>query len=537
MSNLDQINNGHNDIDRADHTITGAQSLLRTLLDCGVDVCFANPGTSEMHFVDALDSVDGMRCILGLFEGVVTGAADGYARMLDRPAATLLHLGPGLANGLSNLHNAGRAQSPIVNVIGDHATYHRSFDAPLTSDIEGAARPFSSWVRTSPNAESVATDTAVAVAAATSAPGRVASLILPANTAWSTVDSSTPTPRAHPNPPARPSDSVIESAAAILREGGSTALVLGGRATREAPLALAGKIAAATGADLLAQTHNPRISRGAGRVEVTRIPYPIAESVALLEKYDNLILVGAKAPIAFFAYPDRPSTLYPPSARIHELVRVDQDITYALDHLVDTLGAGSLGAAVADYGPPDMPSDGPLTGRTIGAVVSAMLPEEAIVVDESLTTGGSFFDDLRHSAPHDVLLSTGGSIGFAMPNAIGAAVACPDRKVIALESDGSGLYMPQALWTMARENLDITVLVFANNRYRILDNEMFNVGAHGAGPVASTLFDLTRPTIDWVSLAEGFGVAAVRTETVAELGDALRTAFAHSGPMVIQIPL
>ena len=153
-------------------TMNGAQSLLATFVNAGVEVCFTNPGTSEMHFVAALDSEPGMRAILGLFEGVVTGAADGYARMAEKPACTLLHLGPGLANGLANLHNARRARTPIVNVVGEHATYHRKFDAPLTSDIEGFARPVSGWIHVSESADGIAADAALAVLQAMGPPGQ-----------------------------------------------------------------------------------------------------------------------------------------------------------------------------------------------------------------------------------------------------------------------------------------------------------------------------------------------------------------------------
>ena len=516
--------------------LTGAESLLMTLLNNGVDVCFANPGTSEMHFVDALDRVAGMRCVLGLFEGTVTGAADGYARMLDRPACTLLHLGPGLANGLSNLHNAMRAQSPIVNVIGDHATYHRHYDAPLTSDIEGTARPFSHWVRTSPSAAAVASDGAAAVAAALSAPGRVASLILPADTAWSPAGADA-RPVAVPSPAARPDDAAIEAARHILTTGQPTAIVLAGRATRELPLQLAGQVAAVSGARLLAPTHTSRISRGAGRVEVTRIPYPIDQAVSALRGFNNIILVGAQPPTAFFAYPDKPSLLFQPGTRIHELARIDQDVVYALEALAEALGATAVPAPVAPAGPPEAPAAGPLTPASIGAVLGSSLPEQAIVIDESITTGRRFLEDTRTSPPHDWILPTGGSIGYALPCAIGAAVACPDRKVVVLESDGSGLYSPQSLWTIAHENLDMVVLVFANNRYQILRNEMASVGASGAGPKASSLFDLTSPTVDWVGLATALGVEARRAETVEQLRTALTAAYPKQGPTVIEVGL
>jgi acetolactate synthase-1/2/3 large subunit len=514
--------------------MNGAESLIRTLVANGVDVCFANPGTSEMHFVAALDRVDGMRCILGLFEGVVTGAADGYGRMLDRPAATLLHLGPGLANGLSNLHNAARANSPVVNIIGDHAGYHRHLDAPLTSDIEGTARPFSSWVRTTANADTLAADGAAAVAAALAPPGRVASLILPADAAWSQVSDghgAALLPAVAPRE--KPSMATIDAAAKILRSGERTALVLAGPATRQHTLELAGRIAAATGAKLFAQTHSARITRGAGRVPVTRIPYPPAEAIETFKEIRNLILVGGKAPVSFFAYPDRPSELSAPGSHIHTLARINQDIDYALEALVDAVGAEKAPPPLARLDLPARPS-GVITPEKLGALIAATIPDNAIVVDESVSTGRSFMTASETARPHDWILPTGGSIGYAMPVAIGAAVACPDRKVICLESDGSGMYMPQALWTEAREGLNILTLILANRKYQILRSEMMNVGASNIGPRASALLDIDQPTIDWVSLAKTFGVAAFRAETMDELARSIDAGIATDGPCLIE---
>lgn len=516
--------------------MNGAHSLLATLTGNGIDVCFANPGTSEMHVVAALDQVAGLRCVLGLFEGVVTGAADGYARMAGRPAATLLHLGPGLANGLSNLHNAMRAQSPVVNIIGDHATYHRRYDAPLTSDIEGTARPFSHWVRTTPDADSVAADTAAAIAAARTAPGRVASLIVPADAAWTPLTAA-PSPAGTfvPAPPRVP-DPAVGAAARILRSGQAAALLLGPQATREGPLEVAGQIAAATGARLYSPTQNARITRGAGRVPVQRIPYPVDQAIALLAGVQDLILVGAKPPVAFFAYPGKPSRLEPPGTRVHELARADQDVPGALTALRDALGAGGSVPRRAGLSVPSLPG-GALTPEKTGAVLAALIPENAVIVDESITTGRSFLADTAGSAPHDWILPTGGSIGYALPCAAGAAIACPGRKVIVLESDGSGMYMPQALWTHAREQLDILTIVFANRTYQILRQELSNVGAAAGGPRAEALMDLGRPDIDWVSLARTFGIEAFRAATADELARHVRAGLAAGGPALIEAVL
>ncbi len=516
--------------------MNGAQSLLATLTRNGIDVCFANPGTSELHFVAALDHTEGMRCVLGLFEGVLTGAADGYARMADRPASTLMHLGPGLANGLSNLHNAMRAQSPIVNIIGDHATYHRHYDAPLTSDIEGTARPFSHWVRTSPNADSLAADAAAAVAAARTPPGKIASLILPADASWTPLTAEPAAAEAAVPPPPRVSGAAVDAAARVLRSGETAALILGPQATRETPLERAGQIADVTGARLYAPTHTARITRGAGRVPVQRVPYPVGQAAAAFDDVQNIILVGAKPPVAFFAYPGKPSQLYRPGTRVCELARADQDVPGALAALCDALGAGSATPKRAELSLPDRPT-GTLTPEKIGAVLAASLPEHAIVVDESITTGRSFLADTERCRPHDWLLGTGGSIGYALPCATGAATACPGRKVVVLESDGSGMYMPQALWTQAREQLDVLTIVFANSTYQILRDEMSNVGVTARGPRSEALTDIGNPRIDWMSLARAFGVEAFRATTADEFSRHIDAGLALQGPVVIEAAL
>lgn len=515
--------------------MNGAESLLTTLLKNQVDVCFANPGTSEMHFVAALDRVEGMRCVLGLFEGVLTGAADGYGRMLDRPAVTLTHLGPGLANGLSNLHNAARAQSPVVNVIGDHASYHRKLDAPLTSDIEGTARPFSDWVKTSAGANSLALEAVTAVAAARSAPGRIASLILPADAAWSEVSNEQLglTCEGLITPARSVSESTVDAAARLLQSGKPTALVLAGHATREAPLEFAGRICQATGASLLAQTLTPRITRGAGRVAVKRIPYPVDQAIAVLEPFENLILVGAKSPVGFFAYPDKPGTLYQPGSCLHELAGIDSDLTAALESLCNALDAKPAPVRT-ELILPERPS-GDITPEKIGVLLATTIPDNAVVIDEGITTGRSFFATTESARPHDLILPTGGSIGFAMPAAVGAAIACPDRKIICLEGDGSGMYMPQTLWTHAREGLDILTIIFANRKYQILRSEMKNVGVDTIGSKASKLLDIGEPDIDWTRLARTFDIEAVRVDNMDVFSRAIDAGLACQGPYLIEV--
>lgn len=515
---------------------TGAESLLATLEANDVDVCFANPGTSEMHFVSALDRADRIRGVLALFEGVVTGAADGYGRMTGNPAATLLHLGPGLANGLSNMHNALRSQSPIVNVIGDHATYHRDLDAPLTSDIEGAARPFSHWVRTTPTADSLGQDTAEAVRV--SREGKIASLILPADAAWTEVDAANPiaVKAGEPAPDPHVPDGALEAAARVLREEGSrTAILLGPRSATPDALAAADAIAAATGSQVLLNTFMSVISRGAGRHGAQRIPYPVPQSQELLSKFDNILLVGAKPPVAFFAYPDKPSRLYQPGTRFIDLTDGFQRTVESLESLRSELG-NTVDTPALELQLPGLPT-GEITPEKLGAFLGHSLPEHAVVVDESITTGRSFGEATDAARPHEWLTGTGGSIGYGMAASVGAAIARPDQPVITLEADGSGMYMPQALWTQAREALNITTLIFSNRKYQILRNEMTNVGVPKFGPKAEALLDLNNPSIDWVQLSESMGVPARRATTIEELQAAFTAALEEDGPHLIEVML
>ena len=515
--------------------MNGAESLVHTLIESGIEVCFSNPGTSEMHFVAALDKVAGMRCVLGLFEGVVTGAADGYYRMKDKPAATLLHLGPGLGNGIANLHNARKAKSGIVNIVGDHATYHVEYDAPLTADVEGIAAPVSSWIKTSPSAKDVASDGAQAVAAAITYPGQVATLILPANTAWDT--SNGPAHKiAAPDTPKAPTDR-IETIASILKGSEPAAIVITGYALREKSLETASRIAETTGVHLYGQTSNARLERGIGRVPLKTIPYPVDAAVDVLRPYKHIVSLSARPPVAFFAYPDKPSTLYPPDCEKHVLAYEHEDCVAALEELADILNANGATPVIQNAPVATLPSSGLLNPKNIAATVAHLLPENAIVIDESITCAPAFFTQTSTAAPHDWLQICGGSIGAGFPLATGAAVACPERKVIALQADGSGMYTLQALWTQSRENLDITTILLSNSAYAILKHELENVGALSgtqAGNVALDMMELNRPELDWVALAKGMGVEAGRATDVASLSTEIKKGLQSQGPYLIE---
>ncbi|MGQ0824291.1 MAG: acetolactate synthase large subunit [Actinomycetota bacterium] len=514
--------------------MNGAHALIRTLVANGVDVCFANPGTSEMQFVAALDDVPQMRAVLALFEGVATGAADGYARMADRPAATLLHLGPGLGNGIANLHNARRARTPIVNIVGDHATYHRGFDAPLGSDIETLARNVSGWIRDTTRPADVRRDAADAVAAALGPPGQVATMILPADTTWLEAGDAAPA-RAPTVVRREVSADVVDVIAKALRSGEPTALLLGGSALRERGLRAASRVAQAAAAKLLCEVFPARLERGAGLPTVERLGYFAEFAMAQLAGIRHLVLIDTKAPVSFFAYPDKPSLLVPDDCEVHVLAADADDAPLAMEHLADALGADA-DAILQPAVRPERPT-GALSAQTVAEAIGAVLPEGVIVADEA-QTGGLFVSGATAGVPrHDWLTLTGGSIGLGLPLATGAAVACPDRPVLCLQADGSAMYTLQALWTQAREGLDVTTVLFDNRSYAILHIELGRVGAGAGGPRARSLLDLSNPDLDFVALARGMGVDAARAQDSEDLAARIERAFVEPGPHVIVVPL
>jgi acetolactate synthase I/II/III large subunit len=510
--------------------MNGADALISTFVANGVTACFANPGTSEMQFVAALDRNPQMRPVLCLFEGVATGAADGYGRMTGAPACTLLHLGPGYGNGLANLHNARRAFTPIVNVIGDHATYHRQYDAPLNSDIPAIVAPNSIWVKSADNPDAVAGVAAEAVAASLTPPCGSASLILPADSAWLET-SGEPVIAQKPARPA-PTGQAVDAAARALKSAAKPVGLIGGQACSAEGLKAAARLQAA-GVQVFADTFVARQPRGAGHFAPRRMQYFGEMALAELEGVDLMVFVGTTEPVAFFAYPDRPSVLVPKGAATLSLANRSEDAVAGLTALADALGAPREGP-VQPLAKPDAAPSGKLSPQLAGLSFARHLPEGAIVCDDSVTSGGGIAVPAMTAAPHEVLALTGGAIGAGLPLAVGAAVACPDRKVVSLNGDGAAMYTVQALWTIARENLDVCAVVFANNTYRILNIEMTRTVAGQAGPQAAKLLDLGDPAIDWVSLAKGLGVPAVRCTTAEAFDAAFAAAMSHRGPMFIE---
>ncbi len=513
--------------------MNGARSLLATMGANGVTTVFANPGTSEMHFVAALDDVADVRAVLCLFEGVATGAADGYARVTGRAAATLLHLGPGLANGWANLHNARRARVPLLNVIGDHATYHARYDAPLQSDIAAVAGALDGPVFNPRRPDDVATEAARAIAGAYGPPARVATLILPADVSWGEV----PTPPAEwpvamPTRAPAPDDDLLELAATRLRTTRS-AVFLGGTATTQALMGLAQRIGAASGAKVMVETFPTAMDRGAGVFQPERLIYLSEFAVAQLADLETLVLIGTNEPVGFFAYPDVPSRLVGEDCHVVALAPPGTDAEAALAALVGLLDAPVVAPARGDA--PEAPS-GALTAQSLAAAIAATMPDGAVLSDESNTSGIHLYGATAFAAPHRLLTLTGGSIGFGLPVAVGAAIGSGSR-VIALESDGSMMYTMQALWTMAREGLDVTVVALSNRRYAILDFERQRVGATGAGDASERLLALDQPTLDLCGVARALGVPATMVTTADELVSALRRSYATDGPSFIEVPL
>ena len=511
--------------------MNGAERLLETLVDCGLEVCFANPGTSEMQLVSAIGNSNDMRAVLCLFEGVVSGAADGYGRMQDRPAITLLHVGSGFSNSMANQHNAKRAHVPLVNIVGDHATYHLQYDAPLTSDVPGHAKLCSEWVGVSESADDLAICGAKAVQISMQGWGKVTTLVAPANHAWEESLSSAPI--LAPAEMEIASPNAVSAVSQALSSGKATALYLGGRALREESLAAAGLIAKATGARIICETFPARLQRGAGRVPVERLPYFAEQATEVLSSFKQLVLVGSAAPVSFFAYPGKDSFLAPDSCEILKLADIHQDTAAALQAVAMELGADEP-AESAQAAPRAPAPSGILSPMAIAQSLVQLMPDNAIVSDEAATCGLPMFPATVNAPPHEWMTITGGAIGQGLPLSLGAAIACPDQKVIALQADGSAMYTVQALWSMARENTDVTVVLLNNRSYAILNIELARVGAGQPTPKTLSMLDLSRPDISWVNISEGMGVPATRATTAEEFHQQFADAMTSKGPRLIE---
>lgn len=519
--------------------MNGAESLVKTLLAAGVDTCFANPGTSEMHFVHAVGSEPAMRTILCLFEGVCTGAADGYARMTGKPACTLLHLGPGLANATANIHNARRANMPMINLIGDHATHHLQYDAPLASDINGLASGFGDWLKFGTTAESIGQDAAEAAQASLDKGGQIANLVLPADCAWNPANSAAqPLPL---NAPPKVDAQRVANAARILREQDDVLIVIGGHANEVEALEALDRISQACNATVLFETFNWKIPRGAGRVKFDKVIYFVEQAQEQLKTFKHVVTIGAKSPVAFFAYPNLPSTPLPEDCITHCLAKPGENIQAAIADLVDALSEKlPEKLAVKNYSPRLVQENRPqlhrgeLSPASIAAAVGALMPEQAIVVDEAATASAELYQATEAAPAHDWLNVTGGSIGWGLPVATGAAVACPDRKVICLHGDGGAMYTIQSLWTQARENLDVLTIIFANRKYQILQIELGRVGASNPNQKTLDMLDISKPELNFVQIAQGMGVKATRVTTADEFNQQLESALQERGPRLIE---
>ncbi|WP_439101447.1 acetolactate synthase large subunit [Congregibacter sp.] len=511
--------------------MNGAEALLKTLVESEVEICFANPGTSEMQLVSAIGQTDAMRPVLCLFEGVVSGAADGYARMADKPAATLLHLGSGFSNSLANMHNARRAGSPIVNIVGDHASYHLQFDAPLTSDLPGITRWGSHWTEIAHSPEELSAAGARAVQASMKGNGQIATLIAPADHAWTEASEAAP---ALPKPePLMVAANRVNRIADAIRNGKKSVIMLGGMALREDNLAQLGAIAEAHNVTLICATFPTRLQRGAGRAVVQRLPYFAEQAAEALEPFEQLILLGVAAPVSFFAYPGKESWLTPEHCELLTLAEPSEDIDSTVSALINALEIKDRAQTLYQRQIHEIADDS-LNPLTIGQIMSNEMPEHAVVSDEGATCGLAMFLCTENAPAHDWLTLTGGAIGQGLPVALGAALACPDRKVIALQADGSAMYTIQALWSMARENADVTVVLLNNKSYAILNIELARVGAGEPNEKTLSMLDLSRPDMDFANMAKGLGVKATQARTSGEFQAQFAEAMATPGPCLIE---
>lgn len=509
-------------------SLTGAEALVQTLANLGVSACFANPGTSEMHLVTALDQEPRIRSVLCLFEGVATGAADGFARVSGVPAMTLLHLGAGYLNAGANIHNAKRAHTPMINVIGDHAVSHLKYDAPLTSDIIGLAGPNSIWIKSVKSAGEAGKLAADAWAASYGPSAGPVSLILHADSAWN-EGGTLGGPRTAPALREVYAEE-IDAAAGAIKSAKKPVIVMNGTALREHGLKHAARLSA-EGIRMLTDTFYPIMARGAGRFAPDRMQYFAEGAIGDLEGSDLMVVVGTKVPAAFFAYPGKPSVLVPEGCEVLSLGGPESDSAATLAALADTLGADDM-APAAELALPDAPQ-GDLDAAKVGASIARHLPENAIVSDDGVSNSLMPFLLTATARPHDWMMLTGGAIGQGMPLALGSAIAAPDRKVLCLSGDGAGMYTVQALWSMAREQADVVTVVFVNHSYRILNIELARTGAGNPGPVARDLLHLDGPDIDWVSLSKSLGVTATEARTAEDFDVALKAAFARKGPSLI----
>lgn len=516
--------------------MNGAESLIRTFVGADVNVCFTNPGTSEMHLVQAIDGIPEMRPVLTMFEGVASGAADGYGRMLDKPAITLLHLGPGLGNAVANLHNARRANSvPIINVIGNHATYHVKYDAPLTSDIDRLAGYVSSWVNEPATANDLPAAGAAAITASLTATegsrGQIATLIVPVNAAWG--ESQGPV-AANPLPiRAQVSSAAIDAAASALKSGESSILLMNGPALREKGLAEANRIAAVTGCRVMSVTFPARTDGGPGLAPFAKMPYFPEHVTATLKGVTNLVLVGCDAPVSFFAYENVDSELVPEGCEVLKLANEAEDMVGALEAVADALAAPGNAGERREQNRPEPPKGGDLTTGAVAQAIAALMPDNSIVSTDS-GGGGAVFGPAQTSAPHSFLSITGGAIGQGGPVATGAAIACPQSHVFALLGDGGAMYTFQALWTQARESLDVTTVIFNNKIYGILETEYLRLGVNAVGDRAHSMFDIGNPDINWATLGTSLGVPGTRATTTDEFVAALESSLAEPGPSLIE---
>ncbi len=517
----------------SDAPMMGAQWMLKSAAAAGIEVCFANPGTTELPFVAAMDRATEIRPLLGLFEGVCSGAADGYYRIRRKPAMTLTHLGPGFANAIANFHNARRARSAIFNVIGEHMSWHVAADPPLASDIESLARPVSAGVW---RADTPATlhNATVGALQGLQQRGGIQTLILPMDLQEDPVQHSIAAPVAA-QAAADYDAAAVATVAADITAGRKVLLYLGADALGEAALRRLARLAALPNVELVGETFPAASEHGRGLPAIKRLVALAEKAHPYLLGFERVAVLAAEPPVAFFGARGLPSHLGDP-ARMATVCGPGGRVAEALEELLARVRpAAAPASTVQRVSDTDLGES--LTPESASRVVAAHLPANAIVSAEGATLGFPFNALASQAERHTTIVLTGGAIGQGLPSAFGASVAAPDRKVVALQSDGSALFTIQALWSMAREGSDVVVILASNQRYNILINEMSRNGYALTSPPVRDLLNLARPAVDWQALSTSFGVPSNRVESVSALRRAFQAALAERGPRLIEVVL
>ena len=513
--------------------MNGAAAFFKSIVDNGIDTIFACPGTSEMQVVDEV-GYSNLRVVLCLFENSVTGMADGYARMLDKPALGMVHVTCGLTNALANMHNARIANSRMI-IFGGGVHVAHEVNEPVHSMLQRqpyVAQIAAQCVIEARSPDQLAAAATQALKASNDGAGKIVYVYGPNNAVWG-ESSFQGKLTSSAEQRQRVSTATISSIADTLKAGKKTAFILDNLALREEGLEILGRIAEGAGGRLFREWLPSRIAMGAGRVRTETLPYGGAEGRELLSEFDQIVLVGAKIPVCPFSYENQPWVKIPENCNVHTLATADHDILAALEELATQLDLPEKASNRYNRKPGEPPT-GPLSGNSIVQSLSILMPADSIVLDEAMLENVMFPLLMDGAAPFDFMAACpGGAIGAGPPVACGAAIACPNRKVILLEGDFSLMQGNTALWSMAQHNLDICVINYNNEGSASLSTELARVRQGEAQPKSIELLRIRKPTIDYAAMAESMGVPASRAETAEEFHLQLTKAMSTKGPHFI----